>query len=70
MEVTSAEIGPDIIFAISLITSLKSFPDLYINDGLVVAPSIIPSLPIQEFHLNQLYQQKISLNTSLLNILL
>lgn len=43
MLVTSAEMGPLTMVLISLITFLKSFPDLYIKVGFVVTPSTKPS---------------------------
>jgi hypothetical protein len=39
---TSAEIGPSTIPAISLITSAKSRPSLAISEGFVVTPQITP----------------------------
>ena len=46
MAVTSAEIGPEQMPAISRTTSLKSRPDFLISEGLVVTPSRIPHAAI------------------------
>ena len=60
--VTSAEIGPEQIPAISPTTSLKSRPLFFISDGLVVTPSRIPQAAISRISSTSAVSRKNSMH--------